>query len=344
MEHRTDHCSSFRQLNGRVPKPKMDISDPCDIDALTHAVGKVPRVVFSIVIGRVSTEDSRRILETLDALRAQQGSLAYEVIIADRQLDTITELLCNEYPEACVLRCAAETSLPELRTLAFERARGDYIVITEDHCVPPDNWLASIFEAFRVAPEGTVAVGGAIENGVCDTALDWATFLCEYAAYVPPIQSGPARALPGMNVAYRRSAIAELDRTVLLRGFWETTVHPLLAQMGFIFYLSNEMRILHKKKFSFRLFARQRFLYSRYYAGLRFADTQLAARWAMCALTLALPPLLLVRTLGNLMNKKRLLPQLARALPLMIAFVLIGTWGEVVGYSRGPGDALSRIE
>ena len=79
--------------------------------------------------------------------------------------------------------------------------------------------------------------------------LDWATFLFEYSAFVPPIPSGPTLALPGMNVAYRRSRIAELDRAILLRGFWETTVHPLLSQKGFILYLSDEIRILHKKIF-----------------------------------------------------------------------------------------------
>ena len=94
-----------------------------------------------------------------------------------------------------------------------------------------------------------MAVGGAVENGVCDTVLDWATFLFEYSAFVPPIPSGPTLALPGMNVAYRRSRIAELDRAILLRGFWETTVHPLLSQKGYILYLSDEIRILHKKIF-----------------------------------------------------------------------------------------------
>src|SRR5260370_25457275 len=147
-----------------------------------------------------------------------------------------------------------------------------------------------------------------------------------------------------MNVAYHRSAITELDRAILRRGFWERTVHPLLAQKGFVLYMNDEIRILHKKKFSFRLFAHQRFLYSRYYAGLRFSQVQLAARWAMCGLTLALPPLLLIRIVRNLTSKKHLLPQLARALPLITVFVLIGVCGEVVGYTLGPGDALSRIE
>lgn len=313
-------------------------------EAAVDALPNERRGLFSILIGRVSTEDSGRILETLDALRAQEGSSAYEVIIADRRLDAVSELIRAKYPEATVLPCSVETSLPELRTRAFERARGDYIVVTEDHCVPPKNWLASIFETFRAAPQGTVAVGGAIENGLCDTALDWATFLCEYSGFVSPIRNGPARTLPGMNVAYRRSVIAELDRAVMLRGFWEMTMHPILAKKGFILYLSDEIRILHKKRFSFRLFAHQRFLYSRYYAGLRFSETKVATRWVMCALALALPPLLLFRTLRNLVTKKRFRLQFARALPLITIFILIGAWGEVVGYAFGPADALSRIE
>ena len=91
-----------------------------------------------------------------------------------------------------------------------------------------------------------MAVGGAIENGVCDTALDWVTFLCEYSAFVPPIASGPARG-PGMNVAYRRSAITELGHATLIRGFWEQTVHPLLVQKGLLLYLSNEIRVLRRR-------------------------------------------------------------------------------------------------
>ena len=52
-----------------------------------------------------------------------------------------------------------------------------------------------------------MAIGGAVENGVCDTVLDWAAFLFEYSAFVPPIRSGPTLALPGTNVAYRRSCM-----------------------------------------------------------------------------------------------------------------------------------------
>ena len=293
----------------------------------------------------MSTEDCGRILELLGALQAQESAPAYEVIVADRRQDSVSERIRAKFPEVQLLACPAGTSLPELRTLAFDKSRGDYIVVTEDHCVPAKRWLAGMVEAFRTAPAETVAVGGSVENGVRETALDWATFLCEYSGFMGPVRSGPvpASSVPGMNVAYRRSALADIDRAVLTRGFWETTVHPLLAENGLSFYLSDGIKLLHKKKFSFCLFARQRFLYSRYYAGIRFAPDQKTARFAMCALTLGLPPLLLFRMARSTAHKQRL-PELIRALPYLTLFALIWAWGEMVGYTSGPGDALSRIE
>jgi glycosyltransferase involved in cell wall biosynthesis len=299
---------------------------------------------FSVLIGRVSTEDSDRVLELLDALRQQEGSPDYEVIVADRRLDRITELIRDNYPEVRLLLYAAEVPLPELRARALEYARSEYIVVTEDHCVPPKRWLASIGEAFEVAPKGTVAVGGPVENGVADSALDWATFLCEYSAFVPPVPNGPAPSLPGMNIAYRRLALIELGREILTSGFWETTVHPLFTRKNLLLYQSNSIKIFHKKKFSLRLFVRQRFLYSRYYAGLRLSRLTPMARLLMSVLTIGLPVLLLLRIGRNLIPKKRLIPQFARALPYLTVFVVIWACGELVGYIMGPGNALSRIE
>jgi hypothetical protein len=303
-----------------------------------------PSTRFSILIGRVSTEDSGRVLELLDALRQQDGSPAYEVIVADRRLDRITDLIRDNYPEVRLLSCAAGTPLPELRARALEWSRGEYVVVTEDHCVPPRHWLTSMLEAFEAAPKGTVAVGGPVENGVSDSALDWATFLCEYSAFVGPIPSGPTRSLPGMNIAYRRPALVELGREVLTCGFWETTVHPIFTRKNLLLYQSNSIKIVHKKKFSLRLFVHQRFLYSRYYAGLRLFQSTPMARLLMSILTVGLPALLLLRIGRNLMAKKRLIRQFVRALPYLTVFVLIWALGELVGYVTGPGDALSRIE
>lgn len=312
----------------------------------THArpqQGAVP-FTFSILIGLVSSEDRDRILETLESLHNQQGTHSYEVILADRRNDAISRTIAERYPEVHLVACAPDTSLPDLRAIALDEAVGEFVVVTEDHCVPAADWLEAFYTAFQEAPDGTVAVGGCVENGVHDTALDWATFLCEYSASLAPVPEGPATALPGMNVAYRRSVLVELDRTLLTKGFWETTVHPEVLRRGLKLYSTNKIVIYHCKKFSFGLFARQRFIYSRYFAGLRFERHQYG--WRACAFVLStlLPPVLLYRISRQVWAKGRLRGELASALPSLFVFVIIWSLGEMAGYMTGQGNALSRIE
>jgi len=299
---------------------------------------------FSILIGLVSTEDSDRILEAIESLRKQEGSHTYEVIIADRRHDEISRRLDADYPEVQRIACPPQMSLPELRTLALEQAGGTYVIVTEDHNVPSGNWFASMAQAFDEAPEGTVAVGGCVENGVYDTPLDWATFLCEYSYFLDPVDEGETNILPGMNVAYHHSIFDDLDRTYLTSGFWETTVHPLLLEKGFKLYSTNKIRLHHCKRFSFGLFARQRFIYSRYYAGLRFTRGQYLKRLMACIATVLLPPLLLYRSIKQIRVKNRLASEFRSAIPILIVFYVIWAYGEMVGYILGSGDALARIE
>jgi len=300
---------------------------------------------YSVVIGLVSTEDNDRILETLDSLKNQEGSYSYEVILGDRRNDEVTKRIALEHPEAVLISCPAETSLPELRTMALDRSSGEYVLVTEDHCVPSLNWFVTIEQAFKEAPEGTVAVGGCVENGVKDTALDWATFLTEYSFFLNPVQEGSDNpSLPGMNVAYHKSIFESLERDLLTSGFWETTVHPELIKQGKKLYSTNNIVMYHCKKFSFGLFAKQRFIYSRYYAGLRYDSSMLLKRIIACGATIILPPLLFYRMIKQFRSKKRSDVDYRSAIPYLFLFVFIWAWGEMYGYMFGKGDALHKIE
>ena len=83
-----------------------------DLSESDEALG-VP--TFSVLIGRVSTEDHDRILETLQALRAQREPCPYEVIIVDRRDDEVTARIEAAFPEARLERCEAAATLPEMR-------------------------------------------------------------------------------------------------------------------------------------------------------------------------------------------------------------------------------------
>lgn len=297
---------------------------------------------ISVLIGLVSTEDRARILETLAALENAQDDHTCEVVLVDRRPeDSVTAEIRRTYPAVHLFRAEPSATLPEMRTLALDRSTGDIVAVTEDHCVPCPGWLGAIAAAME--DPAVLAVGGPVENGVHETAFDWATFLCEYSAFSPPAPEGETELLPGMNVAYRRDALCALPRERLIEGFWETTVHGSLRRHGGRFESRNAMKMFHCKKFTKRLFFRQRFVYSRYFAALRFPRSARAARAAATVGSLILPPLLFWRMIRACI-RKGLGSQMVRALPALAALTVVWSAGEMWGYMFGQGEALSEIE
>lgn len=318
-------------------------NDNNDRNSTNSSDGADTGIEYSVVAGRVSTEDGDRILETLASLHDQEDAVVPEIILADRLKDDISDRIRREYPDVRIIDCPADMDLPTMRTLAMQQASGRYVLVTEDHCVPPRDWLRKFTAAFARQPDA-VAIAGSVVNGVTDTALDWATFLCEYAPMSPPIANGPTVNLAGMNVAYRREIFNEVDEQVLKSGFWETTLHPLLHKQGRLLIADNDIQIFHCKKFSLRLFLRQRFVYSRYYAGLRFPAGARVQRYLYAAASLVLPPLLVFRFFHNARQKASVRKHLTAATPYLLLFYLVWGVGEAWGYLFGPRDALQEIE
>lgn len=301
-------------------------------------------VEFSILIGLVSTQDRERVFEVLDAIEHQAGEISCEVIIADRCQDHISGRIDQRYSNVRRLPCPHDASLPEMRSLALRQAGGRYIVVTEDHCVPDNNWLKSFAGEFERLPADTAAVGGCVNNGAADSAFDRATYLCEYGAFAEPVEEGFTSNLPGMNIAYRHEILKNTADDALNQGFWETTVHPDLLKRGFLLYSSNLVKTSHCKQFDLRLFVTQRFLYSRYFADLRYPPQQILVRCAASLATVFLPLLLLLRSLRTVRIKPGLKKGYLSALPALLLFYTCWAAGEVVGYLWGSNGALRRLE
>lgn len=277
------------------------------------------------------------------AIEASSGAIGHEVIVADRRRDGTGARIAASFPQVILVECPPATPLPEMHRRALLRARGAYIAVIEDHCVPDGDWLGNIAAALRAAPEDIAAVGGAVANGLTDRAIDWATFLCEYARVQPPVPQGPAQSLPGMNVAYRRSALERIPQACLASNFWEADVHPRLRALGYGLLSSNAIVVTHKKRFSVRLFVAQRFIYSRHFAGCRFGRQRRFARMAAAVAALLLPFLVLWRISRAALARDQG-RELARAAPMLLLFSLVWAAGEIVGYAAGPGDGFGRIE
>jgi glycosyltransferase involved in cell wall biosynthesis len=281
------------------------------------------------------------IAECLDALARQEGNVAAEVIVVDCCGEATRAVLRQRFPWALVIAVEGRESIPALRAIGLERARGRVIALTEDHCLPDPHWFEAIAAAHRA---GRPVVGGAVENGSIERAVDWAVFFCEYADFMRPVPAGAVAALPGNNTAYDRGVLDRLG-PALRDGSWEPFWHARLLQEGVDFFSDPRMVVLHKKVFGYGYFLSQRYHYSRSFAGMRLAGASGWVRLAYAAATALLPPLLLARLVRTvLLRKRRFRAHFLRALPALCTFVVVWAVGEAVGALLGAGNSLARVE
>lgn len=298
---------------------------------------------LSVLIGRVSTIEPQRILEVLQALRTQDTAEDYEVIVVDRRQDEISARIAREFPAVRVLPCDSTLPLPAMCDLALASARGEVVVVTEDHCVPAPSWLRSISDAFHEYP-AAAGIAGAVVNGTAERAIDRATYLCEYAEFTPPIEEGTGGPLCGVNVAYRREVLLEVPVGLRRGRFWDSGVQSHLRDAGALLVATNRIRIEHRKRIPLGAFIAQRMAYSRQFAGLRFPRRAWLRRGAAALATPLLPLLLAVRLARSSVRSPIVARQARTCVPLLVFFYCAWALGEFVGYARGPGTALVEVE
>jgi hypothetical protein len=302
----------------------------------------------SVLVGLVDPGESFDLL--LRALEAQEGSVPFEVVIASRCGPGVAAALRERDRGIVVVEAEPGTPLPELRRRALETARGRFVLVTEDHTVPPRGWVEGLVRALERSPERVAAAGGLVDNALRERAADWAAFLCEYHAYLPPNPPalagtpGETRDVPGMNVAYRREALGAAERSLLGAGFWEATLHPELLRAGRTFLSLPGIVVAHRKVLPFRSALAQRYHYSRAFAGSRFPARAYARRAAFAVGSALLPPLVLWRIARSVAARPAYRSALLRSLPALACLALAWGAGEAVGYALGAGKSLERVE
>jgi glycosyltransferase involved in cell wall biosynthesis len=274
------------------------------------------------------------------AALTQQQSIALEVVVIDRLGEEVRSVVRSRFPDVVVVPTGPDTTIPEMRALGFDQARGDAIAVIEDHVIVPPTWGRALLDALT---DGNSVVGGSVENAATETVLDWAAFLCEYSACLPPLPAGEASWLPGNNVVYPRQLVRAY-RPVIGEGRWENRLHDAMRADGVRLLCRPEIVVGHKKHYTFGEYLSQRYLYARSYAGTRVQGAPALRRFAFGAAALALPPLLFYRTVSRVVSKRRHLGHLFASLPLLAVFVASWGVGEIVGYWFGAGNALSKVQ
>lgn len=292
---------------------------------------------LSVVVPAVN--GGQALLETLDALERQRPDVALEVLVVNRLGAKVAQEISQHFAHARLLDVPADTPIPHMRALAFQAATAPSIAVIEDHVVVPAGWARALLNA---QSSSTPVVGGPVDNGATGTVVDWAAFLCEYSACMPPLPAGPASWLPGNNIVYPRTLL-DRYRTIVEGGGWENRLHDAMRADGIPLTCRPEIVVSHRMHYSLGLYLSQRFLYSRSYAASRAQGAGFARKVFLLLSSLALPPVLFYRTVSRVLTKRRHVGALVWSLPLLILFVVAWAAGEAAGTLAGAGNSLSKV-
>ena len=279
--------------------------------------------------------------ECLASLESDRHKYGAEIIVVERLGEKLAGQVRNKYLQTLVIEAGRDTTIPGLRSLGIKAAKGAIIAILEDHTNVDPAWYDELFKWHATGSYGVV--GGAVENACLDRPLDWATFFCEYSAFMPPIEGGPDGDIPGNNTSYTRASL-DLAGDLIDQGVWEGFLHARLKEKGVKFYCAPKMLVWHKKPFGFWEFMSQRYFLARSYAGMRVEGAPLAKRLFYTAASGILPLLLGWRIGRRTLAKKRYTREFWRSAPLLALFLLSWSFGEFCGYLLGQGNSTARVE
>lgn len=294
--------------------------------------------VVSVVVPSVSGTSA--ILECLAALADQDGEVPSEVVVVDRCGGPTREAIASRFPDVRLVAMGRGSPLPDMRGRGVAEARGRMIAVLGEHLRPARTWLRTVGEAQR---SGRDAIAGPVESGRLLRASEWAFFLSEYGQFMPPAPSGAPSVVPGSNCAYQRSV---LDRVGARSGdaLWDSELAERLSGAGVRFACEPGLSARSEKHLGVARLLAHRHHCSRSYAARRSRHWPRWKRVGFALATPLLPPLVLARIVGAVASRRRHLPELVRALPLLAATSIVWAFGEAVGVLLGPGPSPGLLE
>lgn len=293
---------------------------------------------LSVVIASVN--GSTCLATCLAAIEGQEGDATAEVIIVAAAASPVPAVLRREHPRVRPLVIDGDATIPRLRAAGIRAARGSVVAITEDHCVPPPAWYASMLRAH--AASDAAAIGGAVDNGATERLVDWAVYFLEYGRFSSPLPGGATDDLPGPNVSYKRRTIETLG-DVIAHEYWETFVHDRLRRTGHQLWSDPSIPMVHRMHFSFWPFLAERFHYGRAFAGTRSGSLGGIERGLRATLWGLLIPLFVLRTARTTLSRKGQRMTFACCAPMVCCFAAAAALGEGVGYVCGAGQSQMRL-
>jgi hypothetical protein len=287
----------------------------------------------------VTPGSCRQVTALLRRLSAQTIKRQIEIVFVTT---TVAEL---EPDEALLAGFARWIVIPvgNLESMASARAAGvrgascPYIVFTEQHCFPEDQWAEAIVEAFD--RHKADAVGPVFGNANPDLAASWANIFIEYGIWLEPHSGGLTNHLPGHNAAYRREPLLELGDALTPLIESEFTLHQVWHAHGRRLWVEPNARVHHVNITDRWAHLRAACAFQRPWASSRAREWGWPRRLAYALSWPLIALVRLPRTVGNIRRTDKGREMLPRILPATIVNLLASAFGEFLGYLGSLGDS-----
>ena len=287
----------------------------------------------SVTVGIVAICGEAQLERCLDALSDQHDAPEFDVVVAAAPRLGDIRRVRERFPHVQIAIDKAVTSPIDLAARAVTSARGEFILLTEDHCVPDSEWVASLT---RTLQRNGSAVGGAVDplDPETMTTFDWAFYYVDFYRYQTPLTAGIADGLSECNVAYRREKLELLDEP-WRTSFHETRIHIALSKHGAPLWMEPRAHVRAGRRVHRGDAVRERYSFGRYYACRRIEPPHENTRLWLALGSPLLPLLLIGRMARASMRDDRTARRFLRSLPDLAALVLAWSLGEVLGYITG---------
>lgn len=292
---------------------------------------------LTVVIGTIQGWPAiRRSVTTLSAAAEAVGG---ELIVADGSGNPAPPKA--DIDQHTVWLTEPRSSVFQLRSLAYRRARGAIVALTEDHCYVAEDWGQRILAAHAEHP-GASAVGGGVENGATRTLIDWASFFVVQSAFMPPIASGPASRLAGaVNVSYKRhalDALADNEGMGAMDALHQATLH----RRGDALWADDRIRVTHEQSLGVKATIAIHFHAGRTISGFR-RQHMTPYQWVRAAGAFVVPFARLARIL-SFGARKGQMSRMLLSTPWVLALLYSQAAGQFIGYAFGAGDSPRKVQ
>jgi hypothetical protein len=267
------------------------------------------------------------------------GPRELEIMLAYAAEGELLDERSEAYSRVIFIRVWKEASLPQLLGKAIPRARGEIVAVTDATCAIDARWVVATLAAHAASDP---VVGGAVEPDGLNTLVDWAGYFCDYGAFMFPLRPGVVRHVPGINISFKRSALAK-GRKFVAGEFWKAYWCQELKAEGFVLRIEPSMLVFYRKSFSLLPFLRLRFYHGRCFAGMRLTQLTRLQRVKFVLGSPLLPVVFCARFLKNMLPKRRYVRQLVLSFPIVTFAMISWALGEFCGYVAGAGASCGRV-